>query len=272
MPGLDRSPSGVTVTKDLQAGGSCAVGLRRSDVVARDCVRRDNAVALRATREVFNDEAALPWTLRDAASLSRMGVCAFAPSVWRLQREGASVLWAGGRAGRCPGAGRGSPESALPGDVLRAGGRNGGARPAARSGSALPVVQPRSRAEGASRWSFGTEAATGVFVRLDGWRQAQGRSLRLDGKGVEITLRNRGPMVRWPGKPRCGRCLVGLSFLPEAAAGVSFVLLAGGRALDLTLARDCLGRWIGRAFCLGSVAAGGRSSGLLFGWRSGGVG
>jgi len=88
--------------------------------------------------------------------------------------------------------------------------------------------------------ALGMEAATGVFVRLDGWRQAQGRSLRLDGKGVEITLRNRGPMVRWPGKPRCGRCLVGLSFWTEAATGVSFVLLAGGTALDLTLAREAL--------------------------------
>lgn len=50
--------------------------------------------------------------------------------------------------------------------------------------------------------ALGMEAATGVFVRLDGWRQAQGRSLRLDGKGVEITLRNRGPMVRWQAQVR----------------------------------------------------------------------
>ena len=182
LPGPDRSPYGVTVTKDVQAGGNCAVGLRRSDVVARNSVRRDNAVRASGEREVFIDEAALPWTLRDAASLSRMGVCAFAPSVWRLH-GGASVLRAGGRAGRCPGAGRGSPESALPGDVLRAGGRNGGARPAARSGSALPVVQPRSRTEGASRWSFGTEAAAGVsFVLLAGGPRRWHRSRR-DGAG-----------------------------------------------------------------------------------------
>ena len=39
--------------------------------------------------------------------------------------------------------------------------------------------------------SFGPEAATGVFVRLEERRQAQSRSSRLDGKGVEMIFGTR---------------------------------------------------------------------------------
>ena len=63
---------------------------------------RSEGDATRASgeRDVFIDEAALPWMQsRDALDLSRMGVCAFAPSVWRLHGGVASVLRAGGLRG-----------------------------------------------------------------------------------------------------------------------------------------------------------------------------
>ena len=135
--------------------------------------------------------------------------------------EGASFLRAGGRAGRCQEAGGGLPGSALPGAVLRAGGRNG------------------------------------VFVRLEGRRQARGRSSRLDGKGVEMIF---GTQAGWcGGKPRSGRCLTGLSFLLEAAAG-GLVRLEGLKPAALTSGPEGR-RWIwpsrGRHCAIRHLLAGG---------------
>lgn len=185
-----------------------------------------------------------------------MGVCAFAPFGWRLHGGGAffllagglptAVPWvgwrglrdarfkpeaaageafflrAGGRAGRCQEAGGGLPGSALPGAVLRAGGRNG------------------------------------VFVRLEGRRQARGRSSRLDGKGVEMIF---GTQAGWcGGKPRSGRCLTGLSFLLEAAAGGGLVRLEGLKPAALTSGPEGR-RWIwpsrGRHCAIRHLLAGG---------------
>ena len=88
--------------------------------------------------------------------------------------------------------------------------------------------------------SFGPEAATGVFVRLEGRRQAQSRSSRLDGKGVEMIF---GTQAGWcGGKPRSGRCLTGLSFLLEAAAG-GLVRLEGQKPAALTSGPEGRG-WI----------------------------
>lgn len=58
--------------------------------------------------------------------------CRWLPSGGRLH-GGAFFLLAGGRAGRCQEAGGGLPGSALPGAVLRAGGRSRGARSAGRT-------------------------------------------------------------------------------------------------------------------------------------------
>jgi len=88
--------------------------------------------------------------------------------------------------------------------------------------------------------SFGPEAATGVFVRLEERRQAQSRSSRLDGKGVEMIF---GTQAGWcGGKPRSGRCLTGLSFLLEAAAG-GLVRLEGQKPAALTSGPEGRG-WI----------------------------
>jgi hypothetical protein len=105
--------------------------------------------------------------------------------------------------------------------------------------------------------SFGPEAATGVFVRLEGRRQARGRSSRLDGKGVEMIF---GTQAGWcGGKPMSGRCLTGLSFLLEAAAG-GLVRLEGLKPAALTSGPEGR-RWIwpsrGRHCAIRHLLAGG---------------
>mgnify|MGYP007032592202 CR=1 FL=1 len=105
--------------------------------------------------------------------------------------------------------------------------------------------------------SFGPEAATGVFVRLEERRQAQSRSSRLDGKGVEMIF---GTQAGWcGGKPRSGRCLTGLSFLLEAAAG-GLVRLEGLKPAAVASRPEGL-RWIwpsrGRHCAIRHLLAGG---------------
>ena len=126
--------------------------------------------------------------------------------------EGASFLWAGGRAGGCQEAGGGLPGSALPGAVLRAGGRNGGVRSAGR-------------------------AETGAESVLEaGW----------EGRGDD--LRNAGRMVRWQAQVRAvshrAVLLAGGRSRGARSAGRtearSADIGAGGAALDLALAREVL--------------------------------
>ena len=126
--------------------------------------------------------------------------------------EGASFLWAGGRAGRCQEAGGGLPGSALPGAVLRAGGRNGGVRSAGR-------------------------AETGAESVLEaGW----------EGRGDD--LRNAGRMVRWQAQVRAvshrAVLLAGGRSRGARSAGRTEArsggIAAGGAALDLALARETL--------------------------------
>ena len=126
--------------------------------------------------------------------------------------EGASFLWAGGRAGGCQEAGGGLPGSALPGAVLRAGGRNGGVRSAGR-------------------------AETGAESVLEaGW----------EGRGDD--LRNAGRMVRWQAQVRAvshrAVLLAGGRSRGARSAGRtearSADIGAGGTGLDLALAREVL--------------------------------
>lgn len=265
MPDLDRSPSGVTVTKDVQVGGNCAVGLRRSDVVARDCVRRENAVRALDEREGFIDEAALPWTLRDAASLSRMGVCAFAPSVWRLQREGASVLRAGGLRGA-----RFQSEAAT-GEAffLEAGGR-GWTLPRCRM--TLAGIGPARRCPSGRRPQRGCASCCKVGIGssrrpasvLDGRAPrvllAGGHSggvvLPEGRKPAAVASEPEGRRWRWPSRVR--RCTT-VAFSPEAATRVLGRPRQGlrRRAVCIELGSPCL--------CLPDRCASERA--LRTGWR-----
>jgi hypothetical protein len=144
----------------------------------------------------------------------------------RPQRGRRSSLRQEAGAGRCPGAGRRLPESALPEGFVpvgwrkgvlpsgpeadrvkrrgrsvagrpRDGGRNGGVRSAARSGSAAVAGQPRSWTEG-RRVSFLPEATTGVsFCPKDGSLRRWHRSRR-DGAGGGRLAGGRNEGVRAP--------------------------------------------------------------------------
>lgn len=229
QPAPDRSPYGVTVTKDVQAGGNCAVGLRRSDVVARNSVRRDNAVRASGEREVFIDEAALPWTLRDAASLSRMGVCAFAPFGWRLHGGGVLVLRAGGEPCRwLPSGGR-----LHGGCVLPLGGRSG-------------WTLPRSR-----RWLAGIGPARSC---PSCWRHQRGCSRAHDNAfaGGAVCLELGSPCLSLPDRSASERALrAGVAVDGRCAAGWRWRSVEPAGGAEEPGPSLCLKGGSGRAFCLG---------------------
>ena len=233
MPGLDRSSSGVTVTKDVQAGGRSVAG-------AGIPFGGTTPSALRATRGGFTDEAALPWMQsRDALDLSQMGVCAFACSVWRPHGGVASVLWAGGLRDA-----RFQPEAAAgEASFLEAGGEacrwlpSGGRL---HGGCALPSG---GRPVGMSPMGRVRLAGIGPAGGLRSSRMAQGRSsfLRAGGGSDEAQRPEccRSPSSWRPQRGCASCCKVGIgssrrpasisdgrasrwSFGTEAAAGVSF--------------------------------------------------
>lgn len=176
---------------------------------------------------------------------------------------------------------------------LRAGGRNGGARPAARSGSAAVAGQPRSRTEGRRGGPLGWRPQQGC--RSARRTEARGGDIGAGGTARKVAVSREALHLPWPSRRRPQRgcssahdntfaggqsassseapaflCQTGLRLSGHCGSGWRWTAGArrgggGRRTMDRWRCRGeepavgvptlgpslCLGRWIGRAFCLG---------------------
>ena len=83
---------------------------------------------------------------------------------------------------------------------LRAGGRNGGARPAARSGSAAVAGQPRSRTEGRRGGPLGRRPQQGC--RSARRTEARGGGIGAGGTALEVAFSREALHLPWPSRRR----------------------------------------------------------------------
>lgn len=142
---------------------------------------------------------------------------------------------------------------------LRAGGRNGGARPAARSGSAAVAGQPRSRTEGRRGGPLGWRPQQGC--RSARRTEARGGDIGAGGTARKVAVSREALHLPWPSRRRPQR----------GCSGAHDNTFAGG-AVCIELGSPCLSlpdrSASERALRAGVAVDGGYAAGWRWRWAA----